>query len=46
MFLNLSVSNVVTQKIKKFFFKEFQPMVSAPNNSYFSSNQDINRFLV
>ena len=28
------------------FFREFQPMVSAPNNNSLSSNQDTSRFLV
>ena len=29
-----------------FFLKEFQLMMSTPNNSSLLSNQDINRFLV
>ena len=29
-----------------FFFREFQPMTFAPDDSYLSSDQDINQFLV
>ena len=29
-----------------FFFREFQPMASAPDDSSLSSNQDTNQFLV
>ena len=29
-----------------FFFREFQPMASAPDNRSLSSNQDTNQFLV
>ena len=28
------------------FFREFQPMTFAPDDSYLSSNKDTNRFLV
>ena len=27
-----------------FFFREFQPMTSAPNDSFLSSDQDTNQF--
>ena len=29
-----------------FFFREFQPMMSAPDDSSLSSDQDTNQFLV
>ena len=29
-----------------FFFREFQPMASTPDDNSLSSDQDINRFLV
>ena len=29
-----------------FFEREFQPMASAPNDNFLSSDQDTNRFLV
>ena len=29
-----------------FFFREFQPMASAPDDNSLSSDQDTNRFLV
>ena len=29
-----------------FFNREFQPIASVPNDSYLSSNQDTNKFLV
>ena len=43
-----SIPYKVCQKsdIKEYFLREFQPMASAFDDSYLSSNQDTNRFLV
>ena len=39
--------NLQSHKNKtNFFFKGFQPMASAPDDSSLSSNQDTNQFLV
>ena len=38
--------NTFKEKKILFFFKEFQPMASVPDNSSLSPDQDTNNFLV
>ena len=42
---NISYSRLCSIKVYFFFFREFQPMVSALDNSSLSSDQDTNQFL-
>ena len=42
----INVALILLEKVYKFFFKEFQLMVSAFDNSYSSSYQNINQFFM